>query len=221
MVVEVVAGQIGERRRGDRDAIEAKLRQTVARCLDRDMIDAAFASSARSRWRPTGSGVVSAPGAPPGRRYEAERAEARRRVAERGPDLAREMGDRGLAVGAGDGGDRARLAPVEPGGEEGEAALRIGVGDDRDAAASVRIEREGGGIIGQDRHRALRDRFAGKGAPVTQRAAQRGKQKTRLHLARIGGKADDLRIGERRSPMAAGLVSSVSFNLFALQALDR
>ncbi len=203
MVVEVIAGQVGERRSSDRDTIEAKLRQTVARCLDRDVLDAAFGQLGEIAMQADRVGRGQRPGAPPGRRYEAERAEARRRVAERGPDLAREMGHRGLAVGAGDGGNRARLAPVEPRGEESEAALRIGVGDDRDAAAAVRVERKSGGVVGQDRDGALRHGLAGKGAPVTLRTAQRGKQKTRLHLARIGGQADDLGIGERRSPIGA------------------
>ena len=84
------------------------------------------ASSARSRCSATGSGVVSAPGRrPSAATTEAERAEARRRMAERGPDLAREMRDRGLAVGAGHGGDRAAAAarrtapPAAPDGAAG------------------------------------------------------------------------------------------------------
>ena len=161
------------------------------------MVDAAFCQFGEIAVEAHRIGRGQRAGAPPGRRYQPKRAEARRRVAERCPDFAREMGDRGLAVGAGDGGDRARLAPVEPGGEEREAALRIGVLDDPDAAAGVGVESKRGGIIGQDRHRAAGDRFAGKGASVTQGAAQRGKQEPGADLAGIGGKAGDLGIGER------------------------
>ena len=46
-------------------------------------------------------------------------------MAERCPDLAREGGDRGLAAGAGDGGDRRRLARIESRRGQRQRAARI------------------------------------------------------------------------------------------------
>ena len=118
-------------------------------------------------------------------------------MAERGPDLAREMRHRGLAVGAGDGGDRVRLAAVEARRKQGQTAVRVQIDDDRHAAARLGVERQRVGIVGQDRDRAARHRLAGKGAPVAGRAAQRGEQKAGLDAARIGGDPGDLGIAGR------------------------
>jgi hypothetical protein len=46
-------------------------------------------------------------------------------MAKLGPDLADEGGDRGLAVGAGDGGDDAGLAGVEAGSQTREVEARV------------------------------------------------------------------------------------------------
>ena len=87
------------------------------------------------------------------------------------------------------------------------------------------IERQRGGIVGQDRDSAARDRLAGKGAAIAARAAQRGEQKTGLDLARIGGDPGNLGIAGRglqsRPRIPAAAVSSVRFNPLSLQALDR
>ncbi len=159
MVVEVVAGEVGERRRGDHDAVETELREAMARRLERDMVDAALRQLAEIAVEGNRVGGGQCPRAAPGRRYHAESAEARRRAAEGGPDLAREMCDRGLAVGAGDRGDRPRLAPVEARGEQ--ARRRCGLASSmiatrRRAASS---SSKPGSLVGQDRHRAVRDRL--------------------------------------------------------------
>ena len=124
-------------------------------------------------------------------------------MAEHRPDLAREMHHRGLAVGAGDGGDGSRLARIEARRELGEPAVRVRIGDDRDVAPGIGIEVQRGRIVGQDRDGALLHRIGGEGAAIPLRTAQRGKQKTGPDLTGIGGKSDDLGIGERRSPNGA------------------
>ena len=125
-------------------------------------------------------------------------------MAERRPDLAREMHHRGLAVGAGDGGDGVRLTRIEARRQQGEPAVRVRIGDDRDATPAIGVEVQRGRIVGQDRDGALGNRIGAESAAVLLRAAQGGEQKTRSDLARIGGEADDLGIGERRSPDGAG-----------------
>ena len=105
VVVEMVARQIGEGGGGEFDTVEAELGKPVARRLDRGMATRFAARSLSMRCNATGSGVVSAPGRRPLRR-PSQACQGSRIVAERLPDLAGEMGDRGLAVGAGDRGDR-------------------------------------------------------------------------------------------------------------------
>ena len=84
---------------------------------------------------------------------------------------------------------------VETGGAQREAALRVAVDDERDAPALPRIDREGGGIVGEDRDGAVRYRVTGKAATVGRRPLQGGEQKTGPDLAGIGAEADDLGIG--------------------------
>ncbi len=67
MVVEVIARQIGKRRGGESDAVEAKLRQAVARRLDRDMIDAAQREVGEILMEADRVGCRQRPRAPPGR----------------------------------------------------------------------------------------------------------------------------------------------------------
>ena len=70
---------------------------------------------------------------------QAERAEARRSKAERRPYLAGEMNDRGLAVGAGHGGDRPGLPAMEAGGETCQPTVRIWIDEDRYALARAPV----------------------------------------------------------------------------------
>ncbi len=137
----MIAGQIGKGRGGDRQAVEPELGEPMARRLDRDMLDALA-----GRERPDRGG------APPGRASSAHPAAGRDAVTNPSvprlaasvagcrPDLAGEMGDRGLAVGAGDGGDRARLPAIKSRRQQRQPAPRVGVGDDRDARACFRRE---------------------------------------------------------------------------------
>src|SRR5204863_9120377 len=101
VIIEMIAGQIGESRRRHHDTVEAELRQAVARRLDRGMLDALrrqFGEVAVQGYRVRGGQRT---GPPLGRRYQAERPETGGRMAEIGPDLAREMRHRSLAISAG------------------------------------------------------------------------------------------------------------------------
>ena len=71
-------------------------------------------------------------------------------MAERRPDLAREGRDRGLAAGAGDGGDGLRLARIEPRGRQRQRAPRIGDRHEADAAGSGAC----GAVLADDRRGA-------------------------------------------------------------------
>ena len=78
VIVEMIAGQIGEGGGGERDAVEPVLVEPVARRLERDMVDAGARRVGELACSATGSGVVSAPGRRPAGVDDAERAEARR-----------------------------------------------------------------------------------------------------------------------------------------------
>src|SRR6478736_9413919 len=67
------------------------------------------------------------------RRHQPDSADAGRSVAEPLPDLARERGNRGLAAGAGDGGDRLGLSRIESRSGERQRAPRIWRDDKRHA----------------------------------------------------------------------------------------
>ena len=179
----MIARQIGEGGRTDRDTVEAVLREAVARRLDRGVLDALPRQFGEIAVQGDRVGRRQRTGATPGGQDKAERAEACRRMPEARPDLAREMRHRGLAVGAGHGCDRSRLAAVEARCEDRQPALWMGVGDNGNAPPHVGIERQRVGIVGQDRCRAFRGSFGCKGAPVALRAAQGGEQIARLDLA--------------------------------------
>ena len=101
-------------------------------------------------------------------------------MAELGPELHREAGDRGLAAGAGHGGDPARLAAVEAGRDQRQAAPRVGVEHQRHSQPGVgQVGR------GQDRGGAARDRVGDEPAAVGPAARQRREQPARLDGARI------------------------------------
>ncbi len=180
VVVEVIAGEVGEGSGGERQAVKAELGEAVARRLDRDAIDAAhrqFAQGAVQRHR-VGRGQRA--GMALAADDAAERAEAGRCVAQRLPDLAGKMRDRGLAVGAGDRGKGLGPHGVEAGRRKRQQALRVGVGDNGDPA-----------LAALHRDRAPPDRRSGspprpspppraaKRRPSVRAPLQRRKQETR------------------------------------------
>src|SRR5690242_21724017 len=89
------------------------LREAVARRLDRGVLDALRGQFGEIAMQGDRVGRRQRAGAASGGQDEAERAEACRWLTEAGPDLAREMRHRGLAVGPGNGRDGSRLAAVE------------------------------------------------------------------------------------------------------------
>ena len=196
VVIEVVAGQVGERRGGDRQPVEPVLMQPMAGGFDRYMLDASPRQRGEIAMQRHRIGAGQGAGPMLGSGDQSERAEARRRVPDRRPDLAREMHDRGLAVGAGDGGDRARLPAIELRRQQRQPALRIGVRHDRDAAALFRRKGKGFGVVGKDGSGAARHGLARETAPVLPRAGQRREQKSRLNGSRIGRETGDLEVGE-------------------------
>ena len=197
MVVEMVPGQVGKGGGGDRNSIKPELCEAVARSLDRRVFDPLPGESRKVAMQGHRVRRRQRAGTPPGGADETERAEARGAAAERRPDLADEMDDRRLAVGAGDGDDHARRRSMKAGGQQCQAAMRVRVGNDRDARAAARREIERLGPVGQDRDGAALDRIGGEGPAVEPRPGQSGKQRTRPNVARIGGNADDLRISRQ------------------------
>src|SRR3546814_4914119 len=75
------------------------------------------------------------------RRLQAERSETGGVVTQRLPELPGETGHRSLAVGAGDDGDRRRLASVEARGEQGQPPAWVAVGDEGDRPCGRRQQR--------------------------------------------------------------------------------
>src|SRR3974390_827574 len=113
MVIEMIARKVREGTGGDTHAVEAILIEAVRGRLEREMGDA-FSCKFIERavhFARMGRGERAVGFA--ARRDHADGADASRLQAERGPDLAREGGDRGLAASAGDRYDGARLARRE------------------------------------------------------------------------------------------------------------
>ena len=115
-------------------------------------------------------------------RHEADGADARRLLAGRGPDLAREGGDRGLAAGAGDGRDGLRLARKESRRRERERAARIADPDEGDAVRQRRRRHP----LGHDRDRAGGQRRRDEAQAVVLGAGHRHEQIARLDRAAVG-----------------------------------
>ena len=162
VVVEMIAGQIGKASSGNREAVEAKLGETMARRLDRDVLDPLFAEGGEIAVEGDRVGRRQRARAAPARPHQPERADTRREMAAGGPDLTNEMGDGGLAVGAGDGCDRSRLPAAKARRELRQPAIGVRIGHDPHPSAIFRREAERRSIVGQDRDRATRHRIAGE-----------------------------------------------------------
>ncbi len=109
VVVQMIARDIGEGAGRERDAVDAALLQAVARGFEREMGDAVLGKRGEDRVQldRVGRGVLEHLGA--ARADDADRAEACRVESLPRPELAHEGGNRGLAVGAGDGDRGLRL----------------------------------------------------------------------------------------------------------------
>ena len=194
VVIEVIPRQVGKRRSGDRQTVEPELVEAVTRSFDRHVLDASPGQLGEIAVQRHGIGGRQRAGPAFGGGHQPERAEARRRLAEGRPDLAREMDHRGLAVGAGNGGNRSRLPAVQARCHQRQAAVRVRVGHDADPVALLRRKRKRVRIVGQDGRRAARHSVGGETASVLSGAGQRREQKAGLHGPRIGGEPDDLRV---------------------------
>ena len=192
--------EVGEGRRRELQAVETMLVEAVARRLDREMRHALARQRREIGMELHRIGRGEAGFAREARRDDAQRADARGLQAERRPDLAHEMDGRGLAVGAGDGGDGRGLQAGEGRRHQRDAPARIGVAHHDDA----RVERRQGGIgRGEDRRRRRASRAsATKLAPSALRAGEGGEEKAGLDLAGVERQAGDDRIArqaDRRS----------------------
>src|SRR5438105_10008754 len=112
MIVEMVAREVAEPGGGYAQPIEAVLVETMRGRLDREVRDALAGERVEGavqfhRIRRGERAVDLAT-----RRHDTHRADARRPMPERGPDLPREGNNGGLAAGAGHRRDHARLARV-------------------------------------------------------------------------------------------------------------
>ncbi len=193
VIVEMVARQIGESADGNTHAVEPALVEAVRRGFQRQMSDALARQLIEGAMQfdrvRRGERAVGFPA----RRHHADGAEAGGGVAEVRPNLPGEGGDRGLAAGAGDGGDGSRLAREEGGGAERQRAARILDLDEGNIVGKpVRP------LLGGDRQRARRCRCAGKMGAVGLGTGNGDEQVARLHLAAVRSNAGKLEPGEAR-----------------------
>jgi len=123
------------------------------------------------------------------RRHHADGAHAGRALAQRRPDLTQENRDRGLAVGAGDGGDGLGLGGEELRGDTRQRPARILVGDEAYAE-----RRRAGCDVGpaEHGHRAAAHRVVHVRRAVRLGSRQRRKQIARTHLAAVAREASEL-----------------------------
>ena len=126
------------------------------------------------------------------RRDQPDRADAGTRVPERGPDLARERGDRCLSAGAGHGRDHLRLARKEDRRRARQHAARVVDLDERHA----RGKRDRRRPFGHDRCRARRQRLWQELEPVGLRPCYRHEQVARLDGAAVRADARNLERGK-------------------------
>ncbi len=133
VIIHVVAGDVGEGSRRDLDAVQTILIEAMARRLERQMLDAVTfhlreqtMKLDRIRGRVLERKFAR-------RRDDANGADACRALTQRCPNLAQENRDRGLALGAGDGGHRLRLRAIEFGSRAGETESGIFVSDETHA----------------------------------------------------------------------------------------
>ena len=205
----MVAAEVGEGRNVDIETIETMLGQAVAAGLDCQMGHAGCGERLQRG--------MEADGVRRGQRrqavhaslhlarvvaLQAERADRRGVPGHAGPDLAQEFHGRGLAVGAGDGGDHAGLPPPVSCGRTRQFEARRPAGQDRHAAfGQLGQRRVGFALVGQDGDGAGLDGGGGIVAAVAAAALEGDEHVARRHVAGITADtghidhADALRIG--------------------------
>ena len=193
----MIARQIGEGTGGDAHAVEPVLVEAVRGGLEREMRDA-FARELVEHamqldrigrgQRAIDVGLV---------RDDADGAHAGGVQPERRPDLAREGGNRGLARGAGDGGDHSGLAGEERGGGKRQRAAHVRHDDHCDAGGHL------GGALGHDRGGAVRERLRQEGEPVRLGARYGDEQEPSPHPAAV--RSDARQFDTRKARVEAGI----------------
>ncbi len=163
MIVEVIARDVGEGGGGKAQPVEPVLIEAVRRGLDGEMGDAVVRERVKRTMQCDRIGRGQRAVSLAARRYNSDRTDARGAMAERGPDLPHERGDRGLAAGAGDRRDGLRLAGKNLGGDQRQSAPRIADANEDHTGR----QRRNGPPFGQDGDRAGgdggRDEFAAIG----------------------------------------------------------
>jgi hypothetical protein len=188
VIVEMVAAQIGEGRSLQPDAVEPVLIEPVRGSLEGEVRDALGCQLPQGPMQGDGIGrgetaVDAAVGLD-----ETDGAERGGLAAEVGEDLAREVGDRGLAAGAGNGDDGVGLGRVEARRHPGQRLARLGGSEHGDPGRRGDLrplfDENGGG--------APRDRLRDEARPVRLAAGHGSEQPARPHLAAVGRDAGDL-----------------------------
>ena len=216
MVVEVVAAEVGEGRRNQAHAVEAVLVEPVRGGFESKVRDAL---RCQLRQRPVqrdriGRGeraVHAAVGLD-----EADGAERCGLAAERGEDLAGEVGDRGLAAGAGDGDDGVGLRAEEARRHQRERAARLLRRQDRYALGAGDF----GAALYEDGGRALGDRIGNEAGAVGLGSGERGKQPAGTDLAAVGREAGDLDVSPPRRGRGLGTGQRLELHCPSNLALD-
>ena len=205
VIVEMIATDVGEAGDADPHAVEAVLVEPVGRRLEGEMGHAFAGERIERALQLDRIGRRERAIDLARRRHHADGADARGSVAEARPHLAREGRDRGLAAGAGDGGDGRGLSGKEFCRGERERPAHIGNLDESDAVR----QRPGRRALGHHRARAGGERLGQVDEPVRLGARHRHEQEARLHGAAVGRNAGDV---ERAEPR---LEPGLSFQEFA------
>ena len=199
VVIHMIAGDVGERRRGDADAIQPVLREPMTGCFQRQMVDAVF--------RELGEHAVQLDRVrrrvperlPFTLRADAEGAEGSSLAARGPPDLAGEVRHRGLAVGAGDADHDFRLRAEVTRRRDREPETRVGVRHQGDPLRERRVgafRRQHGGC-------AALHGIGNEIGPVGLSAGERREQVAGLHVARIRSEPRDLHVCRRLGDQAS------------------
>ena len=139
VVIEMVAGEIGERADLDPHPVEPALIKSMRGSLDPHMAYAIPGEFIQGLVKPNGIGCGERAGDFSTGRDEPKRPDARSLPPQLGPDLAHEGDHRGLAAGAGDRRDHGRLLREDAGGRLRERAPGIVDGDEGHARGQRRL----------------------------------------------------------------------------------
>ncbi len=188
VVIEMVVAQIGEDRHVKVDRVDPRLHERVARDFHRDRVTKSVplltVADARQHALDLG-GLGRGPGAGQG-------AHDVGRTAGRAEEIAEQLGDRRLAVGAGDADHQevARRKTVEGRGQLRHHRTHRAGSDPR--LGDVTVQQLGDEVLAQHADRTALDRLACVNVPVAHEARHTAKEVTRYDSATVVGDAPDL-----------------------------